>query len=160
MSEFIVIAEEAADLRVRAVLLDEHAPHTAGMIRTWLSEPRCTKAVQAMWTGPEISCQLALEDLSDAARAATIPPENATINPLAGELVFLRLPPNTLDSGADEVFDLGLFYDDRARLLFPFGLMPGNIFARVVPEDLPALKDGCRRIRSNGRTSLNWSLVR
>lgn len=159
MADTIVITEAASQMRVRAVFHEQKAPATTALFRAWLTRPRTTNAVHGMWTGPELSCQINLNELPADIRQSPLPPENATINPLAGELVFLRLPPHTLDSGPDEIFDIGLFYGERARLLFPFGLLPGTVFGRILSEDMEQLVAACAKIRSAGRTRLNWALV-
>jgi len=159
MLNTIMIHEPVSRLHARASLLGEKAPAIVSMITAWLSRPRITPAIHAMWTGPEISSQIDIAELDPAIRETSPPVQNATIYPLAGELVFLRIPERAWDGAPNPIFDIGLFYGDRARLLFPIGWLPGSVFARVVPEDRDPLAAACTIIRSAGRTRLEWALV-
>ncbi len=154
----LLIREPASGAEVRAILLGDKAPAIAGLFTGWLREPRTTSCIHAMWTGPEISSAMDIGQLAPEVRTATPPVQNATLSPLAGELVFLHIPGRMWDGATDPIFDIGLFYGDRARLLFPVGWLPGSVFAKVVPEDLRALDDLGRRIREGGRASLDWTL--
>ncbi len=154
------IREPASGLDVRASLLGEKAPAIVGLIAGWLGSARTTPAVHAMWTGPEISAQIAIEELEPLTRSAVPPVQNSTIYPQPGELVFLHIRERAWEGNPDPIFDLGVFYGERARLFFPVGWMPGSVFARVVPEDLDKLVAACGRIRGAGRTKLEWSLER
>ncbi len=160
MTASLLIREPVSGLEVRAALLADKAPAIAGLLTGWLREPRTTPSIHAMWTGPEISSAIDVEELAPNIRATTPPVQNATLNPLAGELVFLHIPDRMWDGMADPIFDVGLFYGDRARLLFPVGWLPGSVFAKVVPEDLRALADLGQRIREGGRARLDWVLQR
>ncbi len=153
----LLISEPASRLEVRAALLPEKAPAIVAIMTAWLTVPRSNDAIHAMWTGPEISSQIPLAELSPALRGSTPALQNATINPLAGDLVFLHFPEYRW-GGSDCIFDLGLFYGDHGRLLFPIGWQPGSVFARVIPEDLAALAAACASIRSRGRARLEWKL--
>ena len=154
----IVIEEEASGLRAAATLLDDKAPAVTAFVRRWLAEPRRTESIHAMWSGPEISSAIASGDLPDDNREPP-PPQNVTLNPLAGELVFLHFAERLWDGGAAAIFDIGLFYGDRARLLFPVGWVAGSVFARIPADEMAAVAAACARIRRSGQASLHWSLI-
>ncbi len=158
MTVTLLIHESARASPVRAVLLADKAPAITNLLSGWLHHPRTTSSIHAMWTGPEISSAIDIEEFARSVQAGTLPVQNATLNPLAGELVFLHIPARLWDGAADPVFDVGPFYGDRARLLFPVGWLPGSVFAKVVPESLPALANLGRRIRESGRATLGWML--
>jgi hypothetical protein len=110
-----------------------------------------------MWTGPEISCPIAVAGLLPIDVSA-VPAENATSFPAAGELVLVPLPAGRWKgTGVADIVDLGFFYDGGGRLLMPMGWITGNVCARVVPEDMSGLQASCRKIRAHGSCRISLS---
>ncbi|MCB1448206.1 MAG: DUF3830 family protein [Rhizobiaceae bacterium] len=152
----IAISEPRSGLSVVAPLIEAKAPENAAFLWSYLAEPRVVAGIHAMWTGPEISCPVPAAHLKDAAYAAPLPAENATINPQPGDIVLSYVPPRMWGGGPDPVFDIGLFYGSGARLLFPIGWLPGSVVAQVRPEDREAFAAACGAIRRNGACDVTF----
>ncbi len=159
MPAAIEISEAESGLRATASLLEEAAPSAVDLLKSWLSVPRRTRSIHAMWTGPEISSGLDGAEIPEGRRDATPPLENATLYPLAGDLVFLRFPPRVWGGSTAPIFDIGLFYGDHARLHFPVGYVPGSVFAKIPAEQIGALASACRAIRERGVVWIDWRLA-
>ena len=158
MTRLILIREPRSGLQARFELLDAAAPQSADMLWALSGLDRAHNAIHAMWTGPEISCPIAVAGLPVPVDVAAVPTENATSFPAAGELVLVPLPAGRWKAtGAADIVDLGFFYDGGGRLLMPMGWITGNVCARVVPEDMGGLQAACRNIRSQGACQLSLS---
>jgi hypothetical protein len=158
MTRLILIHEPQSGLQARFELLDAAAPHSAQMLWALSGIGSSHNAIHAMWTGPEISCPIAVAGLPMSLDVGAVPAENATSFPAAGELVLVPLPARRWKgTGAADILDLGFFYDGGGRLLMPMGWITGNVCARVVPEDLSGLQAACRKIRAHGACQLSLS---
>jgi len=132
-------------------LLDQLAPRSCEFLWSLAGSNAEIAVNHAIWTGPELSCPLPAASLPPGVDNSPLPPENATTFPRAGDLglVWLRsgsirgLPPG-------DFFDIGIFYDEGARLLMPFGWIKANIAAAIAPPDLPIAQEFAREIRQKG----------
>lgn len=156
-SRAILIAEPKSGMSVTALLLDAKAPANTDFLWEYLSEPRVVGGIHAMWTGPEISCPIPSDHLKGAAYAKVLPPENATLNPLAGDIVLAYVPERMWGGNPDPVFDIGLFYGHGARMLFPIGWLAGSVIAQVRPEERDAFASACGIIRKTGACEVTFS---
>ncbi|MEX2123449.1 MAG: DUF3830 family protein [Woeseia sp.] len=155
MTRFIRLTEPRSGLSARCHLLDDKAPRSAELL--WrLAQNRSTyDAIHAMWTGPELSCPLASDALPAEMAKTAIPLENATSYPKAGELALTCISAGSIKGLPPGVFfDLGVFYGDGGRLLFPFGWLMANICAEIVADDLLYAKTSLEKIRNNGACKL------
>jgi hypothetical protein len=158
MTRLILIQEPRSGLRARFELLEAAAPQSAASLWALAGLNGSHDAIHAMWTGPEISCPIAVAGLSLPVDLATLPAENATSFPAAGELVLVPLPAGRWKgTGVADIVDLGFFYDGGGRLLMPMGWIAGNVCARVVLEDMIGLQSACRRIRAHGACQISLS---
>ncbi len=155
----IRITEPRSGLDVRARLLDDRAPANAGFLRRYAGGAPVVPAIHAMWTGPEISCPVPDAHLDEADRAAGLPLENATLNPLPGDVVLAYVPPRVWGGSPTAIFDIGLFYGAGGRMLFPIGWHAGSVTAKVLPEQLDAFAAACGAIRRTGACEIAFSLV-
>jgi hypothetical protein len=57
------------------------------------------------------------------------------------------------------IFDIGLFYGQGARLLFPIGWLAGSVVAQVHAEERDQFAAACGVIRRNGACDITFSLV-
>src|SRR6516165_3547727 len=96
-SRFIRIEELASGLAARAMLLADQAPENAAFLWDFLAGPRQIPAIHAMWTGPEISAPIPIDQLDDAQRSRALLLENATITPQQGDIVLTWLAPRVWD---------------------------------------------------------------
>jgi hypothetical protein len=158
MTRLILIQEPQSGLRARFELLDSAAPQSAALLWALAGLNGAHDAIHAMWTGPEISCPIAVTGVPLPVDLATLPAENATSFPAAGDLVLVPLPAGRWKgTGVADMVDLGFFYDGGGRLLMPMGWIAGNVCARVVLEDMVGLQAACRRIRSRGACQISLS---
>jgi hypothetical protein len=133
------------NVRGVATLLEEAAPRTAGLI--WEALPLEGPAYHARWAGREVYTLV-------PPLAAEPGSENATINPIPGDLLYLRVEPDSVDlppamrTGAFKV-DIALFYGRHNYLRGPAGDMPGNLFATIT-ENLEGLATACTSIWYEG----------
>lgn len=152
----IAITEPRSGLSVTALLLADKAPANAAFLREYLREPRTVGGIHAMWTGPEISCPIPAAHLVGADYAASLPPENATLNPQPGDIVLSYVPPRMWGGSPDAIFDIGLFYGSGARLLFPIGWLAGSVVAQVRMEEREAFAAACAVIRRTGACEVTF----
>ena len=155
----IRITEPRSQLSVTALLLPQKAPETAAFLKAYLGVPRVVPGIHAMWTGPEISCPVPAADLQGEAYARPLPAENATLTPQPGDIVLSYVPPRMWGGNPDAIFDIGLYYGQGARLLFPIGWLAGSVVAQVLAEERDRFAAACGVIRRNGASDVAFSLV-
>ncbi|MEZ2333664.1 DUF3830 family protein [Mesorhizobium sp. RCC_202] len=155
----ISITEPRSKLSVTALLLAEKAPENAAFLQTYLATPRVVPGIHAMWTGPEISCPVPSADLEGQAYAQPLPAENATLTPQPGDIVLSYVPPRMWSGNPNAIFDIGLYYGQGARLLFPIGWLAGSVVAQVRADQRDQFAAACGVIRRNGACDITFSLV-
>ncbi|ESY11813.1 DUF3830 family protein [Mesorhizobium sp. M0615] len=155
----IGITEPRSKLSVTALLLPEKAPENAAFLLAYLAQPRIIPGIHAMWTGPEISCPVPSADLQGQAYAQPLPPENATLTPQPGDIVLSYVPPRVWGGNPNAIFDIGLYYGQGARLLFPIGWLAGSVVAHVLAGERDQFAAACGVIRRNGACDITFSLV-
>lgn len=157
MTRYIRIREERSGLDCRASLLDDRAPRAAAALWAIASKGGRHFAQHAIWTGPEISCPVPGARFPDARLFDGMPVENGTSFPVAGEIATGFLPRLQYKGMPDtDVFDIGLFYGDGARLLMPMGWVMASVAAVVLPEHLAQFQSGCQAIRRAGVCELEF----
>lgn len=152
----IKISEPRSNLSVFAPLLDAKAPDNVAFLWDYLSEARIVAGIHAMWTGPEISCPIPAAHLKGAPYAAALPAENATLTPQPGDVVLSYVPPRMWGGNPDAIFDIGLFYGQGARLLFPIGWLAGSVVAQVRSEEREQFAAACGIIRRSGACDVTF----
>ena len=128
-----------------ATLLDEEAPRTCDAL--WNALPVEGDAYHARWAGREVYTLIPPLDVDPGK-------ENATILPIAGDLLYFEVPAASIDIPPERrtgqpFIDLALFYGRNNFLLGPEGYMPGNLFATVT-ENLEGLAAACESIWREG----------
>lgn len=134
-----------------AVLLDDKAPRTAQMIWDVLDKPFEGYAIHAMFTGRELSFGLPCDRVPD--EALGIPPENQTVFPIPGDLIWNGYYPYQWQGVPNPVYDFGIFYGRDSRLLLPVGWRPSNHFGCIV-ENLSEFASVCARCQTEGKKLL------
>jgi hypothetical protein len=160
MSRHVRLSEPSSGLNCRLMLLDDRAPRSAEALWALAGAGGDHDAIHAMWTGPEISCPVPATAFPPGTFLDSLPPENATSYPEAGEIAVVYaaagawkgLPPFA-------VFDIGLFYGAGARLLMPMGWVMASVCALIVPDDFEAYRAGCMAIRRSGACRLSFTQV-
>ncbi|MGO4437136.1 DUF3830 family protein [Rhizobium sp. RAF56] len=153
----IRITEPVSGLSVVAPLLGGKAPDNASFFWDYVSTPRVVPGIHAMWTGPEISCPIPSRHLESAAFAKALPAENATLTPQPGDIVLSYVPPRMWGGNPNAIFDIGLFYGQGARLLFPIGWLAGSVVAQIRPEEREHFAAACGIIRRNGACDVTFT---
>lgn len=110
---------------VRARLLDDRAPRTCDAI--WASLPIEGDVAHSRYARHQIYTLV-------PGRSAP-PPENTTITPIPGDLVYWPVPvtdPAEVPAGTQVLMDLGVYYDRNNLLLSPdVGWQPNTVYGTV-----------------------------
>ena len=125
----------------------DHAPETCKAIWGALEKPIRWEASHAMFSGPEI-----MMGLPESARnfdPTKLPPENQTVQPDVGELLWFYQPKNFFKIDPSEFWEIGMFYGPGGRTFGPTGWIPCTYFAKMT-ENLDAIAEQCRLIRREG----------
>ena len=131
-----------------AVLLEDKAPQTAQMIWDLLETPMENKAIHAMFTGRELSFGVPNERV-DESTIFDLPPENQTMFPMPGSLIWNAYRPYQWLGTPRAVYDFGIFYGNESRILLPTGWRPSNHFGDIV-ENLDEFAACCARCQREG----------
>ena len=131
-----------------AVLLEDKAPQTARMIWDLLETPMENDAIHAMFTGRELSFGVP-NDRVDESTIFDLPPENQTMFPLPGSLIWNAYQPYQWLGTPRAVYDFGIFYGPESRILLPTGWRPSNHFGDIV-ENLEEFAACCARCPREG----------
>ncbi len=151
MARRIAFVQERLGLTVPCTLLDDLAPRSTHFLWSLAASGKSFQANHAMWTGPEISFPLPSSSLPSGVDSSPVPSENATSFPRAGDVVVVWLAAgSTRGLPPGDFFDIGIFYDEGARLLMPFGWIQANVAARIEPADLGIAQQAARDIRQHG----------
>jgi len=153
----LIIHFHDSDIKVRAELLTEKAPKTTKELMSVLSSAYETTGKHAMYTGKEISVQLAETLFQDSDLGEQVK-ENLTCFPQPGDILFTYMPKYAWAGIPSQIFDVGIFYGSNARTFFPMGWLPGNLFARVVNEDLEKLAKMGELTLTSGQQKLSLSI--
>ena len=125
----------------------ETAPKTCEALWGALEKPISVPASHAIFSGPEIMMGLPKEN--QTFDPLSLPPENQTVLPDPGELLWFYQPKNFFKIDPDEFWEIGMFYSAGGRTFGPTGWIPCTYFGRVT-EGLDALAEQCRLIRKEG----------
>lgn len=125
----------------------ETAPKTCEALWGALEKPISVPASHAIFSGPEIMMGLPKEN--QTFDPLNLPPENQTVLPDPGELLWFYQPKNFFKIDPDEFWEIGMFYAAGGRTFGPTGWIPCTYFGRVT-EGLDALAEQCRLIRKEG----------
>lgn len=138
-------------ISARIALHETLAPRTVETIWTALAQPIEELTFHAMFAGPEIMVGL---PKSAQTFDPNLPPENQTVIPSPGDVLWFYQAPRMMKGLTDEFWEIGLFYGEGGRVFGPLGWTPVTIFGSVVPEDLPAFAAECADIRMHGAKRL------
>ena len=131
-----------------AVLHGDKAPRTSQFIWELLSSPVEGLGVHAMWTGREISFPRTADRIPGD--AGFVPPENQTVIPTPGNLIWNAYYPYQWFGNPNPVYDFGIFYGPDSRLFLPMGWRPSNLFGQIT-QNLADFAKACARVQLEGR---------
>lgn len=133
MARYIEITLEKRKVGCVARLLDEEAPQTCETV--WRALPLGGEIFHAKYASNEIYTLVTPFAEQEPG------PENRTITPSAGDVMYFylplgsRLPPEAQEIATKRggVIDLAIFYDRNNLLLSPTeGFLAGNVYATIV----------------------------
>lgn len=125
----------------------DHAPKTCEALWGALAKPIPVKASHAMFSGPEI--MMGLPEEARNFDPTALPPENQTIIPEVGELLWFYQPENFFKIDPTEFWEIGMFYGKGGRTFGPTGWIPCTYFGKM-NQGLDAVAEQCRLIRIEG----------
>jgi len=137
---------EANETGIIDLYLD-HAPRTCEALWGALEEPVQWRATHAIFSGPEI--MMGLPERVRNFDPASLPPENQTVLPDAGELLWFYQPKNFFKIDPSEFWEIGLFYDAGGRTFGPTGWISCTYFGKM-NHNLEGIAKQCRLIRQEG----------
>ena len=150
MPRRIELIFDETDTRAIAELHEEEAPQTCKAMWAALEAPMRAKGIHAMFAGREIMIEM--PDANRRFGPTTIPPENQTVTPLPGELMWFYFPDHSEVGFPREIYDFAIIYGRDTRILIPQGWVPGNVFATIT-QGLPEFARCCERVRTEGLKS-------
>jgi hypothetical protein len=104
-----------------------------------------------MFTGRELSFPIPPDRIDQ--KALDIPPENQTVFPVPGDLIWNGYYPYQWQGVPHPVYDFGIFYGRDSRLLLPVGWRPSN-HVGCIRENLPAFAEVAARCQTEGKKRL------
>lgn len=144
---------EFVETRTRGVVMLywKHAPETCAALWKALQTPIRSRALHAMFAGPEV--MMGLPEHARNFDPTALPRESQAVNAGVGELLWFYQPANFFKSDPSEFWEIGLFYDEGGRTFGPTGWIPCTFFGRMT-EGLDAVAAQCRRIRTEGAKTI------
>lgn len=142
---YITFLEDS--IRSEITMYWDVAPRTCEAIWNAVETPYQWDASHAIFSGPEI-----MTGLPESHRnfdPLSIPPENQTVQPEAGELLWFYQPRNFFKIDPSEFWEIGIFYAHGGRTFGPTGWIPCNYFGKIT-KGLDAFAAQCARIRREG----------
>lgn len=136
-----------ADVTGTITLYWDTAPETCKALWGALQKPIRWRATHAMFSGPEI--MMGLPEEARNFDPTKLPPENQTVLPDAGELLWFYQPKNFFKIDPTEFWEIGLFYAAGGRTFGPTGWIPCTYFGKMT-ENLEGVAEQCRLIRIEG----------
>ena len=131
----------------------DHAPATCTAIWEAIHTPIQVTASHGMYSGPEIMTGLPESAQNFDPRA--IGPENQTVFPEAGELLWFYQAENFFKGMSEEFWEIGMFYGTGGRTFGPTGWIAVNYFGRIT-EGLEQIAEQCRLIRIEGIKTVEY----
>ena len=132
-------------------LHEDLAPVTCRTIWKAAAKPIRDIAFHAAYAGPEI--MIGLPKANQVFDPRKVPPENQTVRPGAGDVLFFYQGKNMMKGLGFELWELGLFYDDGGSTFGPLGWVPVTIFGKAT-KGLDKFAAACRDIRMHGAKKL------
>ena len=123
------------------------APVTAKTLWDVLETPIRVTASHAIFSGPEI--MMGLPETHRGFDPTALPPENQTVTPEPGDMLWFYQPKNFFKIDPDEFWEIGMFYGTGGRTFGPTGWIPVTYFAKMT-EGLEAIAEQCSLIRKEG----------
>ena len=120
----------------------DNAPKTCKALWGALKKPIRWDASHAMFSGPEI--MMGLPETARNFNPLELPPENQTVQPDPGELLWFYQPKNFFKNDPTEFWEIGLFYDAGGRTFGQYAGAEKDAIShrgRAARRMIPVLRD-------------------
>lgn len=161
MARHVRITLEKRDVACTARLLEGEAPRTCAAV--WDALPLAGDAFHAKYARNEVYAMV------PRFTADPVGPENSTVTPIPGDVMYFDFAAGMLDRGYREqvgveglpgVVDLAIFYGRNNLLLnADIGWVVGNVWASIV-DGLDEMADACNDVWLNGCAGERLSYAR
>lgn len=161
MARHVRITLEKRDVSCTARLLEDEAPRTCAAV--WDALPLAGDAFHAKYARNEVYAMV------PRFAADPVGPENTTVTPIPGDVMYFDFAAGMLDRGYREqvgveglpgVVDLAIFYGRNNLLLnADIGWVVGNVWASIV-DGLDEMADACNDVWLNGCAGERLSYAR
>jgi len=140
----------------RAVLLDRLAPATCAAVLQLAAKEASMEALQAIFAGRELGIHVPPELVEGLPGHPfeQLAPENQSVFPAPGDLMYQYCPPRMFAGDDEPVYDISICYGPDTRLFMPWGWSPANRFAQVVYADREMLAEVGGKVRRRGATQV------
>ena len=141
-------------VRATAELLEEDAPAVCAALWQALEVPLEAKVTHAVRSGQEV-----MLDLPPANRRfdpAGVPPQNVTVYPAPGDILWAYLPPYWLKGFREGLWDFIIVYGLSILSALQTGPLPSSHWARIT-SGLPEFAAECARASTEGQILLRVS---
>ncbi len=154
MEKKIEILFTQSGIRAIATLLEEQAPKTCEAIWKALETPIVQKGIHAMWTGHEVMIEIPEENHRFV--PTSIPLENATSHPQAGELLWSYFADHVERGFPRDIWDFIIIYGPDSPINCALGSLAANVWARIT-ENLDAFAAECETLIDDGMKTMRVS---
>ena len=113
-----------------------------------MQTPKENDAIHYTFTGLQLSRGFPNDRVNEST-ILDLPPENQTMFPLPGSLIWNAYRPYQWLGTPRAVYDFGIFYGPESRILLPTGWRPSNHFGDIV-ESLEEFAACCARCQREG----------
>jgi hypothetical protein len=134
-----------------AELHEKDAPHTTAAMWQMLEKPYETHALHGIFEGRKIS--LEPPEANRTFEPSSIPLENTTAYPVAGNILWKYFPPRSVRGLPLGLWDVMVIYGPEAILKNPLGIYACNLWANIT-ENLDAFSAECADIRIHGTKTI------
>ena len=141
-------------VRAVATLLEDQAPKTTGAMWKALETPIVQKGIHAMWTGHEVMIEIPEEN--HRFNPTSIPLENATAHPQAGELMWAYFPDHVERGFPRDIWDFIIMYGPDSPINCALGTMAANVWAQIT-EGLDSFAAECETLVDDGMKPMRIS---
>lgn len=126
-----------------ATLLEVQAPRTCEALWSALAKPLEAKMLHGIWTGRTL--EIGVPARNQTFDPASIPRENATLNPIPGELLWKYFLPGEIRGLESPAWCLMIIYGPEALMRTPAGPAAANVWAHIT-ENLSGFCEDCARL--------------
>ena len=134
-----------------AELDEDNAPRTVAAMWQMLEEGYEARTLHGIFEGRKITLEPPLANRNFDPNS--IPPENTTAYPVAGDVLWRYYPPNSVRGLPNGLWDVMVIYGPEAILKNPLGITACNLWAHIT-ENLDAFAAECSDVRITGAKTI------